>query len=251
MYKYFISLGSCCAVANELLRFGLSDACYPFDWSVIDFKSVMYLINSNFDDFLNEKRLKQNVTRKHIYADEFRKIYLYHDFNAYQSLKEQMPAVREKYKRRIARFYESIKQPTLFFRYIYYKPSAGQSELSWIEDNIDHIRKSLRTFNADNDIIFIANEGLQSKKIKLYTVPHNAPIAKGEVVCRQFVNYNKALKSLLENIECENKEENLKFFWKKVHVSPEQRKLEGDLSANDYYIHPREYEHEMEMECLD
>jgi len=249
MYKHFISLGSFCSVAGELERFGLRDASYPFDWLVSDFKNVINLINNKFYDFLNEKRLKQNTTLRSVFADELIKMYFFHDFNKYEPLEKQMPKVREKYERRINRFYEAIKEPTLFFRYIYHKKDAGEAELLWIEDNIDCILRFFKSFNADSDIIFIANEGFTSNKIKIY----NVPIDTGDVVCRSFGDHNVELKYLLENIECENKSENLKFYLLKEKRKNSigfkvKRKLKGIFSrCRKIYIHSQTYDTNLQL----
>lgn len=58
-YSHFISLGCFCGVAEELERLGLRDASYPFDWLIGPYDSYIKLINSNFDDFLNQDYIYQ------------------------------------------------------------------------------------------------------------------------------------------------------------------------------------------------
>ena len=76
----------------------------------------------------------------------------------------------------------------MFSIYLLQKRHRG-AELLWIEDKIDFILRFLKSFNVNNDIVFIANEGFTSNKIKIY----NVPIDAGDVVCRKFGDHNMEL----------------------------------------------------------
>lgn len=195
----YVSLGYVCAIARELERLGLRNSSMPFDWNVTDFKGVIEAIRNNFDDYLDYNLLEQeDMCRKH-YRNPKYNVQFYHDFNYFEPLDKQLPKVQSKYERRIKRFYEIIKQPTTFIRYISDDRNIdGKSkELLWIEENYTYIYETLRYFNCNNDIIFIANEGVVSSKVKIYNVKRdgdyeitNTPITN---------NHNMELKKLFSN----------------------------------------------------
>ena len=117
-YVHFISLGYCCAIAEELERNGLREASLPFDWQITDFQGVITAIDNSFDRYLDYEELLQNVTYPQYYMDKRYNCQFYHDFDKYRSLKQQIGFVKEKYDRRIKRLYRFISEPTLFIRYI-------------------------------------------------------------------------------------------------------------------------------------
>ena len=86
-----------------------------------------------------------------------------HDFNEYEPLANQLDKVEEKHQRRIERFYNNIQEPTLFIREI-----PGIKEVEYIEDNYLHIKRILKSFNSDNEIIFVTRRSLESSMVKLY-----------------------------------------------------------------------------------
>ena len=135
-YKHYISLGYFCSVALELERFGLRDASYPFDWIISDIKSVFECIENNFESILDINLLSQSQNEHKNYKNIKYGFYFFHDFDKYIPLSSQLDVVKKKYNRRIERFYNAIKEPTLFIRYISdeKKTSDGKSEeLAWIE----------------------------------------------------------------------------------------------------------------------
>lgn len=117
-YKNFISLGYFCSVALELEKIGLRSTSSPFDWVISNYEGVINAIQNHFEDFLSYDHLLQSESIRKRYFDEKYRMWFFHDFDQYHSLKAQLPDVKAKYLRRIDRFYEDIKQPTLFVRYI-------------------------------------------------------------------------------------------------------------------------------------
>ena len=126
-YRYVVSLGFFCSVAMELERIGLRSASFPFDWLISDFEGVIKLIENHFDDFLAYENMAQHKLYPNYYKDTKYGMQFYHDFSAFRSLESQLPRVKNKYDRRIERFYNSIIYPTLFLRYI-----SSESEKIWI-----------------------------------------------------------------------------------------------------------------------
>ena len=168
----YISLGYFCSIALDLDKLGLRAASYPFDWLITDFEGVINCMKNNFKDFLNVDFLYQNTKRPYVYKNIKYNFEFYHDFSRHKPLKNQLVTVNEKYKRRTQRFYDSIKEETIFIRYISdeIKINGKSKELIYIEENYDSIVQFLKSFNKKNEIIFIGNEGLNSSIINVYNV---------------------------------------------------------------------------------
>ncbi len=93
----FVSLGSNCDVAYSLEFSGLRHAAFPLDWLLtIDGNKFIELIENGFQHFLDEEFLAWN---NHVLVNSYYHIEFRHDF-------EPLPELREKYQRRIDRFYK-------------------------------------------------------------------------------------------------------------------------------------------------
>lgn len=207
-FRYIISLGYFCSVAQELKRLGLRDASYPFDWVIADFSGVMEAIENGFQSWLAYDCLSQWQDYPQYYRNSLYNVDFYHDFSKYKSLKKQIKSVEEKYQRRIARFYNSIRFPTLFIRYISdeVRNQDGKSvELQWIEDNYDRIVDLLRSYNENNSIIFIGNEGMQSEKIYIF----NVAVDDNGCAAKRPVDKSEELSGFLTALNYPGKQENL------------------------------------------
>lgn len=213
MKKHYISLGYFCSVASDLERIGLRNESSPFDWLICDFEGVIKAIQNNFDNFLDYNFLSQNRQYPSYYLNTKYNVQFYHDFSPYLSLKEQLPTVQEKYRRRIKRFYVSISEPTLFIRYISDEQhiNGSSKELLWIEEHYDEIIALLKSFNEDNEILFIANENLKSSKIKIHHVKKD----KNDAVNRRPIVSTPYLMELFNSFEFANRKENLLHYKKK------------------------------------
>ena len=211
--KHYISLGYFCSVASDLECIGLRNESSPFDWIICDFEGVIKAIQNNFENFLDYEYLLQNRQNLACYLNTKYNVQFYHDFSPYIPLMEQLSFVKEKYCRRIKRFYESISEPTLFVRYISDEQlvNGSSKELLWIEEHYDEIIMLLKSFNEDNDILFIANEGLQSSKIEIYHVKKD----ENDVVNRKPIVSTPLLMELFDSFELANREENLLRYKKK------------------------------------
>lgn len=238
----YISLGYFCSVAIELERFGIREESSPFDWLISGFKGVISAIEKNFEDFLTYDYLSQDKKYPNIYRNTKYDFDFYHDFNPYSELRQQLPDVQAKYSRRIQRFYESIRRPTLFIRYISdeSKIEGKPKELIWIEDNYDYIITLLKSFNSDNDILFIANEGVTSDKIKIYNVKKD----KNDTVARQPFSKNTFLFEKFNSIDFPNKERNIKRYKKKYGTIGKMRKRLNALIIMVKKRFIKEYTHE-------
>lgn len=246
-YDNFISLGYFCSVALELERFGLRRTSSPFDWCISDLEGIILAIDSNFEDFLKYTNLSQNKDSHGVYRDDKYNISFFHDFDKYLPLQKQISKVQEKYNRRIIRFYEIVTKPTLFVRYISDEQlnSQGKSiELDYIENNYDEIIGLFKSFNSDNDIIFIANSSVSSEKIRIYSVEPD----ENDVVARKPVDKNESLFSLFNQLECVGKDSNILRYEKKEKnrkniINLNCKKIQSRLKEVllKEYIHSKQY----------
>lgn len=241
-YKHFISLGYFCSTALELEKIGLRSCSSPFDWCLSDWGGVEKAIETHFENFLEYNNLYQDKKDPSHYKDMEYGIAFFHDFNKYKPLKEQLPFVREKYNRRIDRFYKNIAEPTLFIRYI--SNEHGREELDYIEENYNRIINLLKSFNKDNDIIFIANSELKSTIIKIYSVEKD----ENDIVARWPLEKNEELYSFLAGIGYEDKQKNYERFLQKKkredRISCKIRKKGRNLLRSIFYreyIHDKQY----------
>lgn len=216
VYKHYISLGYFCSVALELERAGLRSASYPIDWLVTpDMEQVMRMITGSFEGFLDADALEQNESFKNKYVNKSTGFTFVHDFDGEKPLSEQIGAVREKFNRRIDRFYADIHEPTLFVRYISDEQTDSEgypTDLKWCEDHFEYILQILRSYNSENDIIWIANEGLNSSVIPdIYHVTKD----ENDTVARRPMDKNEDLRRLFWESIFPDRENNLAVYRKK------------------------------------
>ena len=116
-YDFVVSIGEDCACAMYLNKFLLRTRSYPFDWLCnAPFETRIDLILNDFNGFLQHDNMRWfpkptsglRDMKNENYEDTNTKFYFYHDFRSDVDFKEMFPIVREKYDRRIKRFYEAI-----------------------------------------------------------------------------------------------------------------------------------------------
>ncbi len=115
-FDLVISLGEDCGCASYLNTHSLRCASYPFDWLIkASFETRINLISNDFSGFLKKENLQPLIKVSDLsdphhdyYEDKKTGFYFYHDFPAGIPLKNTFPEVKEKYKRRIKRLYQTI-----------------------------------------------------------------------------------------------------------------------------------------------
>jgi len=240
-YMHYISLGYFCSIAIELERLGLRAESAPFDWLISDFKGVLLAMEEHFADWLEYDFLVQNRANRAYYMNTKYHVQFYHDFDKYTPLAKQLPMVQDKYNRRIQRFYQTISEPTLFIRYISdeEKVNGVSAELLWIEENYDSITSTLKSFHPQNEILFIANEGVASEKIKIYQVKKD----ENDVVSREPIRKDPALTALFQTFSVPEQETNLAIYQEKMKRTSQGHGYLSSLKnmLRKEYIHNREY----------
>jgi len=239
-----ISLGYFCSIASELERYGLRDRSYPFDWLISDFNGVICAIEDGFQDLCKYDYWSQSVENRSYYKHEKYGFEFYHDFDEFRPLQEQLPGVCEKYTRRINRFYAAIHEPTLFIRYISNESQVNgvSEELLWIEENHERIAALLKSYNKQNEILYIANEEVVSGKIEIHHVEKD----RRDVVARYPFRKNPELDAYFQKIDHPAKEQNLKIHTKKAReklIKKVQKKAFSRVKGifHKRYCHERVY----------
>ena len=214
-YGNYIPIGYFCSVAMELERIGLRSCSYPLDWLLTPETSTVFgLIENGFAGFLDPEALVRDDTYPQVFHNTKLGISFHHDFKADMELQDQIDAVNEKYRRRIARFYADIDEPTLFIRYISDESGYDGSksdDLRWIEDNLDHIMEVIRSYNRDNDVLWIANSTIRSDVIPIYHVEKD----ENDTVARRPLDKNRELNDYLTGVHFADREENLRVYERK------------------------------------
>jgi hypothetical protein len=164
----YISLGPTCSIAYQLQKLGKKKESLPFDWiRCYPISSVLHLIKNNFNGLFegieyvkddtkfpfiedNEGESETFDTIKikdtKIYKNNKLGISFFHDFKEGIETKN----VIEKYQRRIDRFYNVIKTPSIFIR----------DELNFKGCDImiyNQLYDKLKEYNNENRLILIIN----------------------------------------------------------------------------------------------
>lgn len=194
-FENIVSLGFFCGVAETIQKVGLRKKSYPFDWVISnEFEKVVSLIENDFKGWLNLKFLYQSKDHREQYTNIEYNISFFHDFDKYTSLDQQISNVRKKYEKRINRFYEDIKKPTLFIRYL-----PSQSDFGYALKNNNKIQSLLKQYNKQNQILYIANNNLENTEGLDCIFLVSPDVDK--TVCNDPISSNIELKNYFSSIE--------------------------------------------------
>ncbi len=197
-YKNVVSLGCFCSPAMEFKRIERRKFSLPFDWLItLDFSLVLELIDNGFDEFLEYDNLYQVKDYPSRYRNVKYLIDFYHDFLPTKSLDKQFNTVKEKYVRRINRFYKVITEPTLFFRYI-----ISCDELQYIYENYSEILDFFKKYNEKNNIIFLVNDDILSNFDGEIPLLYSVIKDDGDMFARRFLDKNTDLRDfIIDNVD--------------------------------------------------
>ncbi len=243
-FEHFISLGHCCFVGIELERMGLRDSSMPFDWVRTRWMAIERSFNTNFKDYLKYDNLYQKKDGLHCYKNLQYGVGFFHDFVDYKTLKSQISDVQKKYNRRIEHFFDNITEPTLFIRYMW-----DYDELVYVSSHYKEIEQMIKSYNADNEIIFITHDkpnDIDVSAIKLlFCIEKNDDCELNE----KPISSNEELYSFLSTVEYSKREDNLSFNEQKALQKQAQSKkfisrikkkfIKFYLSKKKKYIHDK------------
>lgn len=145
-----IPIGGDCSVALLLKTLELRKASYPFDWITCSFNSAISLIDNNFLDFIDSRYLERDVrkTHLHVFHSTIYNVGFFHDFNQMDDLTEQCESVKEKYDRRINRFYESLQEEAILIRLM-----TNECDIYFYKENKSKIEELIKSYNVNNKLL--------------------------------------------------------------------------------------------------
>lgn len=165
-YDAIIGIGRDCACSMYLRKNGLQRASYPFDWltNAANAKGVLEkrfdLILSDFDGFMNKndfvplpKNSNEPDDSNHNYYENLRTgLRFYHDFKNTSSFDHQFDAVKQKYTRRIQRFYQTINSSDqVLLVWFAHQPNISDQEIVGFSDLI------CKKFTKEIDFVVFEN----------------------------------------------------------------------------------------------
>ena len=182
-FDFVVSIGEDCACAMYLNRFRLRARSYPFDWLCnASFETRINLILNNFHGFLVRENMRWfpkptsglRDTQNENYEDTATGFYFYHDFTSNVDFDVIFLYVHEKYMRRIARFYDAIKNSrTVLFVW------WSRDKIIPLQNIIDAQRQLSEKFNKQiNMLIF---EHAPDSELQVDNVTEHIVIARGHL----------------------------------------------------------------------
>lgn len=174
-FDFVVSIGQGCASTSYLRRCNLQNFSYPFDWIAgPPFDMITDFIINGFQDFLNIEDLEPYILKEghvnngpyNLYRNKRNNYHHFHDFPKNIPLEESFKNVREKYDRRIKRFYDNINSSNkiLFVWFSHFTPHEDEV---FIESC-----KKLRNHFADKEIYLLVIENSMEKKKELFEDGH-------------------------------------------------------------------------------
>ena len=159
MFKHFVSLGWYCGTAASLAKYGGRSFSSSFDWGFFGLPGVIHALDNCFEDFLKE----ENILPHYVEADGLIHVVdkkydmdFNHEISSLEAYVKEMPAIREKYRRRIDMLYKTMERfPVCFVRCI-----RDEAEIAYIERNSQYIASVISKCNEKNKIIFMVPLGL-------------------------------------------------------------------------------------------
>lgn len=142
----FVSLGSHCEIAGSLSGNGLRKVAFPFDWLLtFNLDGLIECIEERFQYFLDERYFSRHPDFCHMIENSYYQIEFRHDWPfpeercSPERYALQTEKMREKYPRRIERFYDLNHYPgKVFFIRIPFDYSIDPNPY-WNQPGIDRI----------------------------------------------------------------------------------------------------------------
>ncbi len=153
LFENCISLGWFCGTALSMVECGLRSYSGPFDWCFSDLKSVLYMIENDFKDFMLKENLEVSKDDPKVFCDFKYGFYCNHDISI--SFEKEYSDIFKKYQKRSNRFIELTEKPTCFIRAV-----RSEEEVLYINQNIEYIYSVIKKRNLSNEIIFILTKNM-------------------------------------------------------------------------------------------
>lgn len=212
MFKNIVSLGCDCSVAASMAKYGLRNTSGPFDWCTSNFRGVLSLLETDFENFMVYDNLCVSEGGNKTVFDDI-KYHITYNHDLKNSLVDEYDDIYAKYQRRISRLRDMEKEPICFVR-----KCGSMEELSFIFENEKNI-KSIIKFNTDNEIIFVVPRYIYEQKpvdieSKMFLVEERVPLVAlqgGEGMRALFDSNLELVNYLISNYDENKRKDNLIF----------------------------------------
>lgn len=163
-YDIVFSLGEDCAYASYMKLAHIRRVSGPFDWLThASFEERFRLLTNNFSDFLNKDDFCFLQKDPNMFNDEScdyyenrrTQFYFYHDFMINVPFEQSFNTVKEKYRRRIERFYNLImKNKNVLFIWFSHDTNTDNAVIkSLCNDFCDKMNKVFDFLIIENDCV--------------------------------------------------------------------------------------------------
>jgi len=150
-------LGSRCQVAFHLGQNNLRMGSYPLDWAITPFGSLYSVIDNDFKKFFDESNIQAcDIFIPGYFAvlnTEYNITFI-HDFKDKEEFSKNFVEVKEKYRRRIARFYAATEsdEPLCFVRHKDITKEQASSLSHLLQKKFPKMRYTLLVINETDEI---------------------------------------------------------------------------------------------------
>ena len=180
-YDFIVSIGADCACTRYLRKNNLQKESYPFDWLTNAASSEgslggrFDLILNEFKDFMNLEDLKSlpkdsemfNNKNFDYYENTKNGLYYFHEFPRGVEPQEIWPEVRDKYKRRIKRFYQMIQEnDKVLFVWFSHRANMPDGKIIEYSDQINNkLGKNIDIIIFENNKDYPINDKYETVKL--------------------------------------------------------------------------------------
>lgn len=182
-YDLIVSIGEDCACTTYLRKHDLQAMSYPFDWLTgAPYENRIDAILNDFSGFLDKDDFQFIEKNKNEFNDSIcdyygnvkNGFYFYHDFPIGTDFEIAFPKVKDKYQRRISRFYKAIAHSEKVLL-VWFSHTQQIDEILIIESH----RKIENKFNKKIDFLIIQNDDTkQPNEIENITPVRGVTICK-------------------------------------------------------------------------
>ena len=206
IFENVISLGWSCSTAASMAKNGFRRTSGPFDWYLSDLEPVIRMIETEFVGFLNREDLVLASSNPKHFRDTRNGFVFPHEIES--DLDSDYPEIVDKYNRRIARFLEQIKSPTIFLRAV-----RSEEEMTYISENHTCVERVVRKYNPDNLIVYLlpVKMGKISAPVKQFSLNIDTYLFDPGLVRDTFDGSPDLLKFLGESLRPEQVRSNKSF----------------------------------------
>lgn len=205
-YDNCVSLGWFCGTASSLSKLGLRSHSGPFDWYFSHLWAVISQIDNGFRDFMVKENLEIVDKDVKVFRDIKYGFHCNHDVQS--SFEEEYSIIYERYMRRANTFMKMIKHPTVFFRCI-----RDDDEIKYINDNWEYIEKLLKSFNSNNQIVYVCHSGIKglTDKVSVFELNIDRYIGKTYEMRHMFDNSEELLDYCASLLSIDQMQSNVAF----------------------------------------